>query len=107
ELKNVPLANAQMFQQPPGAVRDTRDGAAAEGGRNAGHRLVELQVGAAALEEIEEVFAEGLVRIGSHGYVSERSSIRRRPEKSAARLRRICSRVRTRIPSPQSGALIT
>ncbi len=44
-----------------------RDSAAAEVGRNVGHRLVEVQVGAAAPEEVDEVLAEGLVRIRSHG----------------------------------------
>ena len=60
----------QVFQESPGAVGHGRDRAAAEGGRNVGHRLVEVEVGAAAPEEVEQVFAEGLVRIGSHRGVS-------------------------------------
>ena len=70
ELQDVPLGDAQVFQEPPGAVGHGRDRAAAEGGWHIGHRLVEGEVGAAAPEQVEEVFAEGLVRIGSHRGVS-------------------------------------
>ena len=71
ELQDIPLGDAQVFQEPPGAVRHGRYRAAAEGGRDVGHCLVEVEVGAAAPEEVEEVFAEGLVRIGSHHGASE------------------------------------
>jgi hypothetical protein len=64
------LGDAQVFQEPPGAVGHGRNRAAAEGKRNVGHRLIEGEVGAAAPEEVEEVFAEGLVRIGIHRGVS-------------------------------------
>jgi hypothetical protein len=50
-------------------MRHRRDRAAAEVGWNVGDRLVEVHVGTAAPEEVEEVFAEGLVRIRSHGCV--------------------------------------
>jgi hypothetical protein len=59
-----------MFQEPPGAVWNGWNRAAAEGGWNLGHRLVEVEVGAAASEEIEDMFAKRLVRIGSHADVS-------------------------------------
>jgi hypothetical protein len=55
-----------VFQEPPGAVGHGRDRATAKGGREVGHRLVEWEVCAAALEEVEKVLAEGLVRVGSH-----------------------------------------
>src|SRR5688572_11473247 len=70
ELQDVPLGDAQMFQEPPGAVGHRRDRAPAEDGWNVGHGPVEGEVGAAAPEEVEEVFAEGLVRFGSHPGVS-------------------------------------
>ena len=54
-------------------MRHGRDRAAAEGGRNVGHRLLKVKVGAATPEEVEQVFAEGLVQIGSHRGVSARS----------------------------------
>jgi hypothetical protein len=70
EFQDVPLGDAQVLQEPPGAVRHKRDGTAAKGRWNVGHSFIEIQVSAATFEEIEEVFAKGLVRIGSHGKVS-------------------------------------
>jgi hypothetical protein len=64
-----------VFQESPRAVGHGRDGSAAEVGRNLGHRLVQGKVGAAVPEEVEEVLAEGLVRIGSHGGVSGWGSV--------------------------------
>jgi len=64
------LGDAQVFQEPLGAVGHGRDRAVAEDGWNVGHRLVEVEVGAPAPEEVEEVLAEGLVRIGNHPGVS-------------------------------------
>jgi hypothetical protein len=55
-----------VFQQSPRAVRHGWDCAAAEVAWNAGDSLVEMDVGAAAPEEIEQVFAKRLVRIPSH-----------------------------------------
>jgi hypothetical protein len=40
--------------------RHARDGVSAQGGRNVGHRLVEGDVGAATLEDFEEVFSQAL-----------------------------------------------
>jgi hypothetical protein len=55
-----------VFHEPPRAVGHRRDSATAEVCWDVGYGLVEIEVGAAAPEEVEEVFAEGLVRIRSH-----------------------------------------
>jgi hypothetical protein len=46
------------------------DRAATEGRWNIGDRLVKVEVSTAAAQEVEEVLAEGFVRIGSHHGVS-------------------------------------
>src|SRR5687767_3043486 len=59
-----------MLQKPPGAIRHFRNRAAAKLRREVGDCLVEVHVGAAAAEKVEQVLAEGGVRVGVHRRVS-------------------------------------
>src|SRR5205823_10644460 len=63
KFEDVPLRNAQVLQQPPGRVRDAGRPGAAQRGRQVGDGRVEVQVGAAAAEQVQKVFAQGLVGV--------------------------------------------
>src|SRR5215467_5643331 len=61
EFENVPLRNPRMFQKLPARVWQSRDESAAFGFGEALDGVDEVNVRAAALQKVDEMFAQGFV----------------------------------------------
>src|SRR5579864_1228957 len=65
ELENVPLRDADVFEEHPCGMRYLFRGHAAQLGREGFNCVGELGVGFAATEQRDELLAQGLVFVGS------------------------------------------
>src|SRR6266446_1213916 len=58
KIQDVPLRNPHVFQEPPGGVRETGYFYSAQLGREIGNRRVEIDVGAAAAQQVKQMLPQ-------------------------------------------------